>query len=144
MLPRRFGDPHCHRPQQASKVGQPWHSADPCQPWGPTAPSPQLPPARGATHSTAPQGQRESPTRGSAPPAKDKRVHSSQGHPEGGQKADLFSVLKQENSFLVLKGYNQEFYEAINYLLIIKSKLNVNRGAHSLLKVIKQKAQIHK
>lgn len=37
---------------------------------------------------------------------------------------DLF--VKQENSFLVLKGYNQDFYEAINYLLIIKSKLNVH------------------
>lgn len=72
--------------------------------------------------SAAPQEQRESPACGSAPPAKDKSVRSR--HSEGGQMTDLF--VKQENSFLVLKGYNQDFYEAINYLLIIKSKLNVH------------------
>jgi len=35
--------------------------------------------------------------------------------------------VKQENSFTALKGYNQEFYESNNYLLIIKSKLNAKR-----------------
>lgn len=64
------------------------------------------------------------------------------GHPEGGQKVIPF--VEQENCFLVLKDYNWNSYEAINYILIIKSKLNMNRGAHSLLKAIKQKAQIHK
>lgn len=63
---------------------------------GPNCTFPQAPSSPGAAPSTVPQEQRESPACGSAPLAEDKSVHSSQGHPEGRQKADLFSLLNRK------------------------------------------------
>jgi hypothetical protein len=42
------------------------------------------------------------------------------------------------------RGLKTGIYEAINYFLLIKSKLNASRGTFSLLKTIKRTARLRK